>query len=112
MKPVMAWLFSVLLVVVQSVTASGSDAPQTSPKCNRCACGRACCVSPSSPASNPLPAREGNLPSAKQLQPALALSIQPLHQSCFYAEDAPLPAAFSFRPGVVPIYDWNCSYLL
>src|SRR5689334_21967115 len=112
MKTVMAWLASVLLVVIQSVSATEAGVAQAAPKCNHCACGRACCVSPSIPASTPLPAGGVNVSSAKQLHPALTPKAQTLPRTSCYEEDTALPFTLSFRPAAVPIYDRNCSYLL
>ena len=69
------------------------------------------------------PAQGGTLDTWRQIksadkvhvslsQLAVALKLQPLPKCSFYAEEIPMPSAFAFRPGVVPIYDWNCSYLL
>jgi len=112
MRVVLAWLVSALLVLVQGASAGGTALVQPTAKCSRCSCGRACCVTPSSPASTQLPARELNLSSARQLQPALTDQVRILSEASSYAAAAPLPCAPSFRPGVLPIYDWNCSYLL
>ena len=112
MKPSLAWLLSVLLVLVQGVTTSGKDVPQAARKCSRCACGRPCCVSPSTPASTPLPTSQVDLPSAKQFQPALSSAVQKPPPFPSNAEEAPLFILFSSGAGVIPIYDWNCSYLL
>src|SRR5439155_6734236 len=80
MRFVMVWLVSSLLVLVQSPSASGTGVVQPTAKCSRCSCGRACCVTPSPPASLPLPAPELNLSSAKQLQPVLTDQVRILSE--------------------------------
>jgi|SRR5436190_11207812 len=112
MRTAFAILFSALLVLGQGVLPAATPLVKAHAQCGRCACGNKCCVGESAPVSAPQPATPANVLPLKQFQATL-LSAAPIYS----LPDFPAAATFfdycsSCRSTTVPLYEWNCAYLI
>jgi len=110
-----AWVLaiSVMLVGAQTVFALGQKTEPASQKCGCCSCKKQnCCVTQPTSAPEPIPAAPTRAISQTHLQ-FIAAFVSLLLQA---PEKAALPVSFSPSAApvlaAVPLYDWNCSYLI
>lgn len=113
-KTIFAILASVLLVGTQSVSAVGQkESPTKSQICGCCACKRMdCCVAQPTSVPQPVPVAPTRAESQNNFQ-IIATDVSLLLQSkeqlvqkiCF-------PPSASYSLTSVPLYEWNCSYLI
>ena len=114
-KPISAILLSVLLIWAPvGFTAATAASPQT-PARKHCACaGLSCCVTPSAPASQPLPAApvRGAAPDASlQLLWASAVHVLGLPELTVPALSFSDFSSFK-HAAAVPLYYRHCSVLI
>ena len=110
MKTVFGICFSALLFIGQTVVIPAQ--PLVQRECTRCDCGGKCCVTQSRPAPRPAPAAPAQNVSLKQSQLATtaATQIYSLPESLARSISS---ASFSLpKSQAVPLYDWNCAYLI
>jgi hypothetical protein len=115
MRALLAILFSFLLAGTQaafpSATASSSTMPAVKAKCSCSGCETSCCPVPSGRRTSPLPA----IPSPSQSQVDWIGLLE--HPSPALFIPCGKPAVISERPfppslGKIPLYEWNCAYLI
>jgi hypothetical protein len=112
-KTVFAILASVLLAGTQSVSAFAEKSPAKSQVCGCCACKKMdCCVAQPSSAPEPIPAAPARAQSQNNLQfVAVVASLLLQADSAPAPKISSVPSA-SFPLTSVPLYEWNCSYLI
>src|SRR5437762_13179825 len=111
MRTAFAILFCALLVFGNSSIPAAGALGKSEPKCV-CACGKKCCVSESSPISASQPAAPATVAPLKQVQFAL-ISPAPIYSLPAASSAAGSFADFSSdRSSAVPLYEWNCAYLI
>lgn len=110
-----AWVvaISVVLVGAQTVFALGQKSESASQECGCCSCKRLnCCVTQPTSAPEPIPATPTRAVSQTHLQ-FIVTFVSLLLQA---PEKAASPVSFSPSASTdlaaVPLYDWNCSYLI
>jgi hypothetical protein len=112
-KTVFAIFASVLLVGTQSVSAFAEKSPAKSQVCGCCACKKMdCCVAQPASTPEPVPAAPVRTQSQNNAQ-FIAVVASLLLQT----DSAPAPKissapSASFPLTSVPLYEWNCSYLI
>jgi hypothetical protein len=115
MRALLAILFCFLLAGTQAAFPSaarvGSTLPAVKAKCACSGCETSCCPVPSGRRTTPLPA----IPASSQSQvdwiglsapPFPALFVPPCKLAVFSERLFP-PAS-----GKIPLYEWNCAYLI
>src|SRR5689334_5170061 len=115
MRTLVAIVFSILIAGAQAVcpTFEGTGASAALTKSN-CACARcetACCPRPGGQSSIPAPSVPG---SARQQLDWQGLTEKPLPVLPVASAQSLSPLRYfsSFSQGHVPLYEWNCAYLI
>src|SRR3954462_8908838 len=115
MRTLLAIVFSILIAGTQAAFpyAEGSAAPSTSvrPQCGCAKCETACCPLPAGRSSVPLPAVPSSARSQldwQSLSERFALAFQILPGPAHI----PAPPLNISSQGQVPLYEWNCAYLI
>src|SRR5215471_20840076 len=106
-----AILFSALLVLGQSALPCPVAFAKAEPQCARCSCGKQCCVGQPSRAPLPCPAAPAqNLPLTHPSFAVVATQVTLLPSRS--AVTLSVPSFSRLKFSAVPIYDWNCAYLI
>jgi len=105
-------LFCALLVLGQTVLPLSTASAASASLCRHCACGgNMCCMGKPTRDAAPSPAAPG-APLASHAQPAIAAGALALPARAL----VPAWAIFSFLTiqgsSNVPLYEWNCAYLI
>ena len=111
-RTTLAILFSVLLVLTQSVLPGNPAVAKAESCCSRCACGAPCCVPAPNSGSAPLPATPTPATSLKQCQFALAVAALALSPLVSPAPKISPSAVSSSLSVALPLYERNCIYLI
>ncbi len=113
---VLTILFSVLLTGAQTVFTADVICSAQSVKA-KCACAHCekktnCCLSPSVPGPNPLSVPPASNASGNPLHLLLAVVSQLLTRPAPLAPASLPQSSFAPKTTDVPLYQWNCSYLV
>jgi len=113
-KTVFALLASVLLVGTQSVVAMGEKSPPQSQVCGCCACKKMDCCVAQQPTSTPqsVPVAPSRAESQNQLQIIATVVSLLLQSDKSPVQKISLAPSASLEMTSVPLYQWNCSYLI
>jgi len=112
-KTVFAILASVLLVGTQSVSAFAEKASAKSQLCGCCACKKIdCCVAQPASAPDPIPAAPVRAQSQNSSQLIAVVALALLQTESTSAQEISFAPSASFPMTSVPLYEWNCSYLI
>lgn len=113
MKASCSILFSIALIWTQIAFVAGAVPVEESAGCPKCRCEHGCCVQPAAPVAPATPVS----PSVRPVVHEITLAV-PARASVFLfafrtfdPERVPVPAPL-LHPAEVPLYDWNCSYLI
>lgn len=116
MKGLFAILFSFLLAGMQTVSPSWAgqlpgSAAVGKPRCACTKCETSCCPLPANRSAAPVPAAPSQSRPQVDWQ-ALHVVVCPVATLATPVEQK-FPASVFFSPGAaVPLYEWNCSYLI
>jgi hypothetical protein len=112
-KTTFAILASFLLVGSQSVFAFGQSPSPESQECGCCSCKKMdCCVAQPTSTPQPIPAAPARTVSQNNLQ-IIAMAVSLILQTPDkIAEPISFSPVSSFAVTDVPLYEWNCSYLI
>jgi hypothetical protein len=112
-KTVFAIFASVLLVGMQSVSAFAEKSPAKSQVCGCCACKKMdCCIAQPASAPEPIPATPVRAQSQNNLQLVAVVASLLLPTDGTPAQKISFAPSASFSTISVPLYEWNCSYLI
>jgi len=82
------------------------------PRCGGCACGKKCCLSQSLSICSPEPATPASVQPLKHFQISLLPSAPAYSLPAFPTPAISFNYASSIKSIGVPVYDWNCAYLI
>jgi hypothetical protein len=112
-KTIFAVFASVLLVGTQTVSATGKTASGKSQICGCCACKKMdCCVAQPTSVPQPIPTNPARAESQNNFQiiAAIVSLLQETNETP--AQKISFPQSASLIAISVPLYEWNCSYLI
>ena len=113
LKTAFAVLASVLLVGTQTVSAIGQHSSPTVQECVCCSCKQIdCCVAPPTSTSQPVPAAPARTVSQSNLQIIATVVSLLVHAPEKTGEPISFGAVSPLLVTDVPLYEWNCSYLI
>jgi hypothetical protein len=112
MKSAFAIFFSALLLMGQTAAFRAETLAQSQLECAKCDCGGKCCVSQSRPAPRQAPVAPAQNVSLKQSQFTAVSAAQ-----VYLLPELPAPFVSFACPShlkseAVPLYEWNCAYLI
>ncbi len=113
LKTTFVILASVMLVGTQTVFAVQPVTPTKSQVCGCCACKKMdCCVAQPTSVPQPVPASPVRTVSQDNLQIIAAVVSMLLPDREKIAEPISFAPFSSLHIAHVPLYEWNCSYLI
>ena len=110
MKLVITFLLGAALMISQAVVPQRIE---VKPPCKGCLCGGACCVGKAESAPTPAPAAPANPSWEAQVQVALLLVVWQISPEAGTPPTS-LSSAYLFfgSAGAIPLYEWNCAYVI
>jgi hypothetical protein len=112
-KTIFAILASVMLVGTQTVSVVGQHSSQAPQECSCCSCKQMdCCVAQSDSTPQPVPVAPVRSVSQNQSQFVVAIVSVLSYSLETPAQKISFPPSASLKLTAVPLYEWNCSYLI
>jgi hypothetical protein len=113
LKTAFAILSSVLLVGAQPVFAAGQNSSPTSKECDCCSCKQMnCCMAQPNSTPQPIPTAPARAVSQNTFQIIAAANALLLQLPETASKQIAFASSASPKVTDVPLYEWNCSYLI
>src|SRR3954471_6592857 len=115
MRTLVAIVFSILIAGAQAVCpafeAASASAALTKSNCACTRCETTCCPRPAGQSSIPSPSVPSSARQQLDLQGVTERQL-PVFSIASEQSGSPVRYFSSFSQGHIPLYDWNCAYLI